>query len=60
MDTKTVAVVFVIFAGFGLVAVFAFDIVLSTQEAEASRGCAENSTAFFASEFRCFTPGPPN
>jgi Flp pilus assembly protein CpaB len=49
MDTKTVVVVFVIFAGFGLVAVFAFDIVLSTQEAEASRGCAENSTAFFAS-----------
>ena len=60
MSRQTTVVIFAILAALGLFTIVAVDIVLTTQEAEASRGCLQNSTAYFASQGRCVNPGPPN
>jgi hypothetical protein len=57
MNTQTTMVIFAILAAFGLVAIVAVDIVLTTQEAGAA-GCT-TSQAFNASKGRCFGHGPP-
>lgn len=57
MDTQTAIVLFALVAAFGLVMVVAFDIIMTTQEADAvkppTQGC-RNSLAFNASQGRCF------
>jgi hypothetical protein len=58
MDTQTAMVIFAIIAALGMMTVVTVDVMLTMQEADA-KGCAENSTAYFASNFQCFNPGPP-
>jgi hypothetical protein len=51
MDTQPTVVISAILAAFGLLAIAAVDVVLTTQEAEA-KGC-KNSQAVNASKGRC-------
>ena len=57
LKTNSAVVIFAVVAALGLVTVVAVDIMLTAQEAEASRGC-RLSIAVNASKGRCFQPGP--
>jgi uncharacterized low-complexity protein len=55
MNTNTMLTIFAMVLALGLVAVFAVESVSVAQEADA-QGC-RTSTAFNASQGRCFEPG---
>jgi hypothetical protein len=54
METNTTIVFFALIAALGLITVFAVDVILTAQEAEA-KGC-RTSTAVNASKGRCIQP----
>jgi hypothetical protein len=53
MNTQNTLVVFALIAALGLVTLVAVDLILTMQEAEASRGCPLTSPAANASRGRC-------
>jgi hypothetical protein len=56
MDTQTTVVIFALLTAFGLLAIVAVDVVLTTQEAEAKggKGCIPGLAGYNGSHGRCF------